>query len=152
MPVYGFIYDYGRDNLLQGGKEFGAIEGTNPVQVSTELVNEKLTFACISIPTTELDALHDALQTWRIRCPGSAAVGLSCTATGRLDGCFEYRSKPWDCAAGYPICEGAEPPFIFYELPFRSRDSAHRWDPVHSRLRPLSHRSLPGIGNQVHLT
>ena len=31
IPVYGFIYDYGRDNLLQGGKEFGAIEGTDSV-------------------------------------------------------------------------------------------------------------------------
>ena len=68
MPVYGFIYDYGRDNLLQGGKEFGAIEGTNPVQASTELVNEKLTF-CISLSPTELDALHDALQTWLSDAP-----------------------------------------------------------------------------------
>jgi len=118
MPVYGFIYDYGRDNLLQGGKEFGAIEGTNPVQASTELVNEKLTFCMhFPIPTTELDALHDALQIWRIRCPGSAAVGLSNVATGRLDGCLEYRSKPWDCAAGYPICEGAGASFHFLYEP-----------------------------------
>ena len=134
MPVYGFIYDYGRDNLLQGGKEFGAIEGTNPVQASTELVNEKLTFCMhFPIPTTELDALHDALQTWRIRCPGSAAVGLSNVATGRLDGCLEYRSKPWDCVQVTQSAKVPEPPFIFStNLPFRSRDSAHRWDPVHS--------------------
>jgi myo-inositol-1(or 4)-monophosphatase len=118
MPVYGFIYDYGRDNLLQGGKKFGAIEGTNPVQASTKLVNEKLTFCMhFPIPTTELDALHDALQIWRIRCPGSAAVGLSNVATGRLDGCLEYRSKPWDCAAGYPICEGAGASFYFLYEP-----------------------------------
>ena len=118
LPVYGFIYDYGRDNLLQGGKKFGAIEGTNPVQASTELVNEKLTFCMhFPIPTTELDALHDALQIWRIRCPGSAAVGLSNVATGRLDGCLEYRSKPWDCAAGYPICEGAGASFYFLYEP-----------------------------------
>ena len=44
MPIYGFIYDYGRDNLLQGGKEFGSIEGSEPVQASTDLINEKLTF------------------------------------------------------------------------------------------------------------
>ena len=41
IPVYGFIYDYGRDNLLQGGKDFGAIEGLTPVQTSEDLVNEK---------------------------------------------------------------------------------------------------------------
>jgi len=120
MPVYGFIYDYGRDNLLQGGKDFGSIEGTTPVQASTDLVNEKLTFCMhFPIPTKELDALREVLQEWRIRCPGSAAVGLSNVATGRLDGCLEYRSKPWDCAAGYPICEGAGASFHFlYEPAF----------------------------------
>ena len=118
MPVYGFIYDYGRDNLLQGGKAFGSIEGTTPVRASTELVNEKLTFCMhFPIPSTELDALRQALQTWRIRCPGSAAVGLSNVATGRLDGCLEFRAKPWDCAAGYPICEGAGASFYFLHEP-----------------------------------
>ena len=76
MPVYGFIYDYGRDNLLQGGKSFSSIEGTSVVQSSTDLVNEKLTFyAFHSQPRTQ--ALTNALQVWRIRCPGSAAIGLA---------------------------------------------------------------------------
>jgi myo-inositol-1(or 4)-monophosphatase len=120
MPVYGFIYDYGRDNLLQGGKMFGAIEGTTPVKSSVGLVNEKLTFCMhFPIPVKQLDTLHEALQIWRIRCPGSAAVGLANVATGRLDGCLEYRAKPWDCAAGYPICEGAGANFHFlYEPAF----------------------------------
>ena len=120
MPVYGFIYDYGRDNLLQGGKMFGAIEGSTPVKASVDLVNEKLTFCMhFPIPVQQLDSLHEALQIWRIRCPGSAAVGLANVATGRLDGCLEYRAKPWDCAAGYPICEGAGVNFHFlYEPAF----------------------------------
>lgn len=120
MPVYGFIYDFGRDNLLQGGKSFGSIEGTTPVKASTGLVNEKLTFCMhFPIPTKELDNLREALQQWRIRCPGSAAVGLANVATSRLDGCLEYRAKPWDCAAGYPICEGAGASFHFlYEPAF----------------------------------
>ena len=114
MPVYGFIYDYGRDNLLQGGQDFGAMEGSLPVKATIDLVNEKLTFCMhFPIPTKELDSLRNALQEWRIRCPGSAAVGLSNVATGRLDGCLEFRPKPWDCAAGYPICEGAGARFHF---------------------------------------
>ena len=123
IPVYGFIYDYGRDNLLQGGKDFGAIEGLTPVQTSEDLVNEKLTFCMhFPIPTDALDSLRESLQIWRIRCPGSAAVGLSNVATGRLDGCLEYRSKPWDCAAGFPICEGAGATFHFlYEPAFPLR-------------------------------
>ena len=38
------------------------------MKASTELVNEKLTFCMhFPIPTRELDALHGALQDWRIR-------------------------------------------------------------------------------------
>ena len=114
MPIYGFIYDYGRDNLLQGGKGYGAIEGTTPVFAATELVNETLPYCMhFPIPSKSLEALTPALGVWRIRCPGSAAVGLANVATGRLDGCLEYRPKPWDCAAGYPICEGAGARFYF---------------------------------------
>ena len=76
IPVYGFIYDYGRDNLLQGGPLVGSIEGNRSVQASPQLVNEKLTFCMhFPIPTSDLDALREVLQEWRIRCPGSAAVG-----------------------------------------------------------------------------
>ena len=49
LPVYGFIYDYGRDNLLQGGPQFGAIEGDRSVHAAQSLVNEKLTF-CMHFP------------------------------------------------------------------------------------------------------
>ena len=119
IPVYGFIYDYGRDNLLQGGQATGSTEGSTSVHAATDLVNEKLTFCMhFPIPTDDLDALREVLQEWRIRCPGSAAMGLANVATGRLDGCLEFRAKPWDCAAGYAICEGAGAKFFFV------RDSA----------------------------
>ena len=118
VPVYGFIYDYGRDNLLQGGQATGSMEGTTPVHAATDLVNEKLTFCMhFPIPTDALDALREVLQEWRIRCPGSAAMGLANVATARLDGCLEFRSKPWDCAAGYAICEGAGAKFFFVRDP-----------------------------------
>jgi myo-inositol-1(or 4)-monophosphatase len=118
VPVYGFIYDYGRDNLLQGGQATGSMEGSTPVHAATDLVNEKLTFCMhFPIPTDDLDALRGVLQEWRIRCPGSAAMGLANVATGRLDGCLEFRSKPWDCAAGYAICEGAGAKFFFVRDP-----------------------------------
>jgi len=118
MPVYGFIYDYGRVNLLQGGPCVGALEGDRKVQAGRELVNEKLTFCMhFPIPTADLDALRESLQEWRIRCPGSAAMGLANVATNRLDGCLEFRAKPWDCAAGYAICEGAGARFHFVRNP-----------------------------------
>ena len=113
-PLYGFIYDHSRDKILQGGPGLGAVEGTTSVRTASGLVNEKLTFCMhFPIPTADLDALRPKLMEWRIRCPGSAAMGLANVATGRLDGCLEFRPKPWDCAAGYPICEGAGATFGF---------------------------------------
>ena len=119
MPVFGFIYDNGRDVLLQGGPGFGSFEGNQPITASTDaLVNEKLTFCMhFPIPADALDRLRDKLTTWRIRCPGSAAVGFANVAAGRLDGALEFRSKPWDCAAGHPIGVGAGAEFHFLEEP-----------------------------------
>ena len=65
VPVYGFIYDYGRDNLLQGGQNIGSMEGSIQVHAATDLVNEKLTFCMhFPIPTDDLDALREVLQEW----------------------------------------------------------------------------------------
>ena len=116
IPVFGFIYENGRDVLLQGGPDFGSVEGDSPVSASTAMVNEKLTFCMhFPIPPEAQDKFREPLSKWRIRCPGSAAVGLANVAAGRLDGCIEYRSKPWDCAAGYPICLGAGATFHFLD-------------------------------------
>jgi len=129
MPVFGFIYDHGRDNLLQGGPGLGSFEGNEPILASTDaLVNEKLTFCMhFPIPPDALERLKHRLSEWRIRCPGSAAVGLANVATGRLDGSLEYRSKPWDCAGGHPICLGAGAQFHFLgepAFPMRSFSTA----------------------------
>ena len=119
MPVFGFIYDHGRDILLQGGPGFGSFEGNDAIRAANDaLVNEKMTFCMhFPIPADALDRLRDRLSEWRIRCPGSAAVGLANVAAGRMDGSLEFRSKPWDCAAGHPICLGAGAGFHFLGEP-----------------------------------
>ena len=129
MPVFGFIYDHGRDILLQGGPGFGSFEGNDAIRAANDaLVNEKMTFCMhFPIPPDALDQLRDRLSEWRIRCPGSAAVGLANVAAGRMDGSLEFRSKPWDCAAGHPICLGAGAEFHFLGesvFPMRSFSTA----------------------------
>ncbi len=129
MPVFGFIYDHGRDILLQGGPGFGSFEGNDAIRAAHDaLVNEKMTFCMhFPIPPDALDQLRGRLSEWRIRCPGSAAVGLANVAAGRMDGSLEFRSKPWDCAAGHPICLGAGAEFHFLGesvFPMRSFSTA----------------------------
>ena len=76
MPVYGFIYDYGRDNLLQGGQTTGSVEGSTPVHAATNLVNEKLTFCMhFPIPINDLDALRDLLTRMAYSLPRLGRYG-----------------------------------------------------------------------------
>ena len=141
VPVYGFIYDYGRDNLLQGGKATGSIEGSTPVHAATDLVNESLLLHALPHSHGWPDALREVLQEWRIRARiGQLAANV---ATGRLDGCLEFRSKPWDCAAGYAIC-GAGAEFCSFRIThFPWKHLAHRWEHVPSGgLLALSSGSL----------
>ena len=42
-----------------------------------------------------------ALRTQGVRRSGSAALDLCDVAAGRLDGFWELKLNPWDCAAGY---------------------------------------------------
>jgi myo-inositol-1(or 4)-monophosphatase len=42
-----------------------------------------------------------ALRTQGVRRSGAAALDLCHVAAGRLDGFWERKLKPWDCAAGY---------------------------------------------------
>jgi myo-inositol-1(or 4)-monophosphatase len=48
-----------------------------------------------------------AVQTQGIRRSGSAALDFCALAAGRLDGFWELKLNPWDCAAGYLIVREA---------------------------------------------
>ena len=48
-----------------------------------------------------------AVKAQGVRRPGSAALDLCYVATGRLDGFWEVRLKPWDTAAGAIIVQEA---------------------------------------------
>jgi myo-inositol-1(or 4)-monophosphatase len=57
------------------------------------------------IRTSELNNLDNfcafALRSHGVRRSGSAALDLCHVACGRLDGFWELKLNPWDCAAGY---------------------------------------------------
>ena len=47
------------------------------------------------------------MKTHGVRRSGSAALDLCNVAAGRLDGFWELKLNPWDCAAGYLIVREA---------------------------------------------
>lgn len=121
QPVYGFIYDYSRDRLVQGGPGFGLLDGTSRASVSQSPPDPRKSVAGMSFPMTagDLRRLGPWLESSRLRVTGSAALNLTYTALGKLDGCLDFKAKVWDIAAGVALVEGGGGEYHFQgENPF----------------------------------
>jgi len=122
-PVYGFVYDFSRKTLIEGGPGFGVIDGREKASVKAAPLDRHSILAMhFPMPGRDLDALHSWLEQYRIRSLGSSTLNLSLTAIGKLDGCLDFRVKVWDIAAGYALIRGAGGEWAWFnESPFPMR-------------------------------
>lgn len=108
--MMGLTYDPIRDELFQCVAGEGAQLNGQSIQVSTasRLEDALLASGTASyhrrLPGEARKALslvaRIAGQTGTMRCQGSAALDLAYVASGRYDGFWHTRLKPWDIAAG----------------------------------------------------
>jgi myo-inositol-1(or 4)-monophosphatase len=106
--AWGAVYDPMRDELFTARKGAGAWCNGEPLTVSSvKSLDESLlaTGFPYDIRTDRQKNLA-AFCAFAVRChgvrrSGSAALDLCHTAAGRLDGFWERKLNPWDCAAGY---------------------------------------------------
>ena len=120
VPVYGFVYDYSTDSLLEGGPGFGVLRNQKKV-LRDRMAADAQTMLGLHFPMDGelLDRLKPLLERYRVRCLGSGALTASYVATGYLSGVVDFRVKVWDIAAAYALCLGAEVAFEFLcESPF----------------------------------
>ena len=105
--VAGVVYDPIKDEMFVAEKGAGAWLNDRRLRVSGRRAMIEMLFAT-GIPFGGRPELPGALreiaaltpQTAGIRRMGSAALDLAYVAAGRLDGYWERRIRPWDCAAG----------------------------------------------------
>ena len=105
--VAGVVYDPVKDEMFVAEKGAGAWLNDRRLRVSGRRAMIEMLFAT-GIPFGGRPELPGALreiaaltpQTAGIRRMGSAALDLAYVAAGRLDGYWERRIRPWDCAAG----------------------------------------------------
>ena len=123
MPVYGFIYDYSTDALLEGGAGFGLQRNQKTVNRDRMAVDAQAMLGLhFPIDLELLDKLKPLLAKYRVRCLGSGALSAAYVATGYLTGVVDFRVKVWDIAAAYALCAGAGVAFRFLEAsPFPLR-------------------------------
>lgn len=110
----GVIYDPTRDDLFTASRAGGAYLNGKKLQVSalTDLSRSLLaTGFPYDIRTSNENNLNFfnamAVRAQAIRRPGAAALDLAYLASGRIDGFWELKLKPWDTAAGCLMVEEA---------------------------------------------
>lgn len=130
MPVYGFIYDYARDRIIEGGAGLGLKVGTRRIHRKfPEMTNQSIIALHFPLSRHRQDLIQPLTETYRVRATGSCALNLAYTAIGTFDGYLEQGSKIWDFAAAWALCEaggirvqpsGPNNPFPLREFHVRS--------------------------------
>ncbi len=112
-PVVGAVYDFTRNELFSGGREFGLFLNGAKVEPKWAKTMEQAVvmtgFPSITDYSDENMRLFvKRMQAFKkVRMCGSAAIACSWVASGRAD-CYDERGiNLWDIAAGLSLIEGA---------------------------------------------
>jgi len=115
-PVYGFVYDYSRQRLLEGGPGFGLMADQKKLDRNATAADAQ-TMIGLHFPMSEsvLEQIQPLLSRYRVRCLGSATLTISYVATGYLSAAIDLKVKVWDIAAAYALCRAEGLDFVFLE-------------------------------------
>ena len=111
---WGAVYNPNLGELFAAKRGGGALLNGEPIRVSgtdqlgAGLLATGFPYDIRSSPVTNLEYFAEfALQARGVRRAGSAALDFAYVAAGRLDGFWELKLSPWDCAAGYLLVREA---------------------------------------------
>jgi len=114
IPILGVIYAPAMDELFYVCRGAGAwLNGRRLLVSGAKTLNESLLATGFPYDIRQhhkkvLAALGKVItRVQGVRRCGSAALDLACVASGRLDGFWEIKLKPWDTAAGQLLVEEA---------------------------------------------
>lgn len=115
-PIYGFLYDMSRDQLLEGGPGLGLFQDNERV-APKERPFDKQSLVGLSFPLPPgiYERLEPLLTNSRIRSTGSGALNLAYSTLGILEGSIDFKTKAWDIAAGYAFAKAVGHEFHFLE-------------------------------------
>ncbi len=117
-PLYGFVYDLGRDVLVEGGPGFGLLDNGRPVPARPRAFGGQSVLGLgFPLPEAVARALLPLFATQRIRSIGSGALNLTYTALGLIDACIDFRCKSWDIAACHAFIKAVDCPIHYINGP-----------------------------------
>lgn len=105
-PVYGFVYDLARRQLMHGGPGYGVQDGTIKAALKSESLDAQSVIGFHS-PYDKHYAPHAAIlaANYKIRGLGSSTMHLAYVGTGRFDGVVDHNVKAWDIASAVPLVQ-----------------------------------------------
>ena len=119
-PVYGFVYDFSINSLLEGGPTFGLLRDEQKlINIKSDLNMQQTVGVQFPSELSLFKKLIPIISNMKIRALGSSTL-LGCLfARGYLDGIIDFKAKVWDIAASYALSQGVGRKFHFLsESPF----------------------------------
>jgi len=118
MPVYGFVFDYARNRLIEGGPGFGVTDGASTARVAPgPLDSQSIVSLHFPLSPEDQQALAGLMGHYRIRCLGSGTLNLAYAAIGKTAGVIDFKVKVWDIAAATALIQGAGGEIAFLSEP-----------------------------------
>ena len=113
-PIVGVVYDPLRDEMFSAEVGQGATLNNHPIHVSLQpnlgdaMISTGFPYDIRTNPRNNLaQFVQFQLRTQAVRHLASAALDCAWTAMGKLDGYWEFGTKPWDVGAGALIVREA---------------------------------------------
>ncbi|MEZ5413730.1 MAG: inositol monophosphatase [Opitutaceae bacterium] len=103
-PVYGFVYDFARRQLIHGGPGHGVTDGERRPRLKSDTLNAQSVIGFHS-PYDKGYAPHAAIlaDKFKIRGLGTSTMHLAYVGAGLFDGVVDHNVKAWDIAAAVPL-------------------------------------------------
>jgi myo-inositol-1(or 4)-monophosphatase len=129
VPVYGWVYDFAGNRLVQGGAGLGMRTDDRPVERVAPVSGDPNVPVGLQFPVGAgaLDRFRFLLRSRRVRSLGSSTMEGLYVALGQFEGAVDFRVRAWDIGAFVAFFRETGTPHRFLrEAPFPLRTfSAH---------------------------
>ena len=114
FPVYGFVYDFSTNCLLEGGPSYGLMKDQKIYSIQKkDRKTQGIVGVQFPIEPRLLQKLSPILSEMKIRSLGSSTLLGSLCSQAYLEGVIDVRAKVWDISATYALAEAVGNAFYF---------------------------------------
>lgn len=116
MPVYGFVYDYSIDEIVEGGEGLGLFQDQQAYQpLEKDPSTQQMIGLQFPLDSELMKRCMPLVNQYKVRALGSSTLLGTLVAKGYLSGVIDTRARVWDIAALYAFARSVGNRFEFLE-------------------------------------